>query len=80
VDEAIMVATERHARVPECLARIVRGQLLLGGTSDREKAEGANELERAKALIQETGAVLFERFIKASIKDDSGCWTPIIAI
>jgi adenylate cyclase len=24
VDEAIQVATERHARVPECLARIVR--------------------------------------------------------
>lgn len=80
VDEAIMVATERHARVPECLARIVRGQLLLGGTGDREKAEGVNELERAKALIQETGAVLFERFIKASIRDNSACSTPIIAI
>ena len=40
VDEAIKVATERHARVPECLARIVRAKLLLRSTSSDQKAEG----------------------------------------
>ncbi|WP_426440099.1 adenylate/guanylate cyclase domain-containing protein [Bradyrhizobium genosp. P] len=70
VDEAINVAKERHARVPECLARIVRGQLLLGAAGDDEKAEGAKELERARALIRETGAVLFERFVAADTAND----------
>jgi adenylate cyclase len=63
VDEAIKVATERHARIPECLARIVRADLLLRSISDNEKAEGMKELELAKALMRETGALLFETFI-----------------
>jgi adenylate cyclase len=63
VDKAIEVATERHARVPECLARIVRADLLLRSTIDDEKAEAARELERAKALMRETGAMLFETLI-----------------
>jgi class 3 adenylate cyclase/tetratricopeptide (TPR) repeat protein len=61
VDEAVKVATERHARIPECLARIVRADLLLRSPSD-QKAEGRQELERARALMRETGAVLFENF------------------
>ena len=44
VDEAINVATERHARVPECLARIVRADLLLRSASGDQKAEGRQEL------------------------------------
>ena len=71
VEEAIKVATERHARVPECLARIVRAQLLLRATGDDEKAEGARELARAKALMQETGAALFEPFINGNMPHDS---------
>ena len=63
VEEAIRVAAERHARVPECLARIVRADLLLRSSSNDEKADGAKELELAKALMRETGAVLFEAFI-----------------
>jgi class 3 adenylate cyclase/tetratricopeptide (TPR) repeat protein len=63
VDEAIKVATERHARIPECLARIVRANLLLRSATSDQKAEGRQELERARALMRETGAVLFERFI-----------------
>jgi adenylate cyclase len=63
VDEAIKVATERHARIPECLARIVRADLLLRSVSNDEKAEGLKELELAKALMRETGAMLFETFI-----------------
>jgi adenylate cyclase len=72
VNEAIMVATERHTRIPECLARIVRGKLLLRSAGDDEKAEGAQELERAKVLMRETGAVLFEPFIKATMPNDDG--------
>jgi adenylate cyclase len=63
VDEAIKVATERHARVPECLARIVRADLLLQSANDDDNAEGTEELELARALMRETGATLFEAFI-----------------
>jgi class 3 adenylate cyclase/tetratricopeptide (TPR) repeat protein len=62
-DEAIAVATERHARVPECFARIVRADLLLRSAPGDQKAEGRQELERASALMRETGARLFETFI-----------------
>jgi hypothetical protein len=60
VDEAIKVATERHARVPECLGRIVRAELLLRSPTSDQKSEGWQELERARALMRETGAVLHE--------------------
>src|SRR5207247_5989789 len=43
VGEAIRVATERHARVPECLARIVRADLLLRSATSVQKAEGRQE-------------------------------------
>ena len=63
VDEAIKVATERHARIPECLARIVRADLLLRSPTCDQKAEGRQELERARVLMRETGAKLFQNFI-----------------
>ena len=63
VDQAIEVATERHAGVPECLARVVRASLLLRSTTIDHNAEGRQELERARALMRETGAKLFETFI-----------------
>jgi len=66
VDQAIQVAIERHARIPECLARIVRAKLLLRSANSDEKAEGAQELERAKALMRETGAMLLETFINVT--------------
>ena len=52
VNEAIRVAAERHARVPECLARIVRADLLLRSIGNEEIAEGAKELELARALMR----------------------------
>ncbi len=61
-EEAIRIATERHARVPECIARIVRAGLLLRSATGDQKAEGSQELERARALMRETGATLFETF------------------
>jgi adenylate cyclase len=70
VDEAIRVASERCARVPECLARIVRGKLLLQSTNDDERAEGSRELDRARALMHETGAILFEPFIEGNVPQD----------
>lgn len=66
VDEAIHVATERHARVPECIARTVRADLLLRSNDSDEKAEGAKELELARGLMQETGAMLLESFINGT--------------
>jgi adenylate cyclase len=70
VIEAIRVATERHARVPECLARIVCGKLFLQSTNDSERAEGSRELDRARALMHETGAILFEPFIEGNVPQD----------
>jgi class 3 adenylate cyclase/tetratricopeptide (TPR) repeat protein len=66
VSEAIAVAIQRHARVPECLARIVRANLLLRSTTSDEKAEGRRELERANVLMLDTGAMLFETFINVT--------------
>jgi hypothetical protein len=52
--------------VPECLARIVRANLLLQSANSELKVEGRQELERARAQMRETGAVLFESFINAT--------------
>src|SRR5260370_21236044 len=71
VNQAIEVATERHTRLPECLARLVHADLLMrSGTNDQEAA-GKRELERAHELMRETGAVIFETFIKAA-NDEPG--------
>jgi class 3 adenylate cyclase/tetratricopeptide (TPR) repeat protein len=72
VTEAIEIATRRNARVPECFARIVHADLLMkSGASDQEAA-GRHELERAEALMRETGATIFEVFITPSTdKDDA---------
>jgi adenylate cyclase len=69
VDEAIKVAIERHARIPECLARIVRADLLRRSATSDQRAEGSQELERARALMRETGAMLFENFLNAANVD-----------
>ncbi len=62
-DEAIKVAMERHARIPECLARVTRADLLLRSSGGHREAEGRLEIARAKTLMQTTGAMLFGRFI-----------------
>jgi adenylate cyclase len=62
VNEAIKVAIDRNARVPECLARMVHARLLLSGPGDQEAA-GRHELERARALMRETGAMVFEALV-----------------
>ena len=72
VDEAIKVASERHARVPECLAHIIRAELLLRSTDNDQKAEGRQELDRAKALMRETGALLLEAFLNDTSVQQSG--------
>jgi class 3 adenylate cyclase/tetratricopeptide (TPR) repeat protein len=69
--EAIEVATERNARVPECLARIVHAELLRPGTND-QKIAGKQELERAQALMDETGAVIFKAMIAPSTDELHG--------
>jgi adenylate cyclase len=66
VNEAIEVSTARRARVPECFARIVRAELLLQSATRDQKAEGSDELSRARALMQQTGALMFEAFIEGA--------------
>jgi adenylate cyclase len=75
-NDAIRLAAERHARVPECLARIVRAAVLLRSTSNEEKVEGAKELELARALMQETGAILFDAFINRTSGAHSSAHLP----
>jgi adenylate cyclase len=58
VDEAIEIGIARRARVPECLARIVRAEILLESQSDDQNASLA-ELARARELINETGASIY---------------------
>lgn len=67
-EDAIAVSSERHARVPECFARIVHASLLK--QLDGHDQDGADaELARARALIQETGAALFNPMI-----EQTGAW------
>jgi class 3 adenylate cyclase/tetratricopeptide (TPR) repeat protein len=58
VDEAIEVAVARHTRAPECLARIVRAELLLD-SKPSDQSVALEELARAKALMHETGALIY---------------------
>jgi adenylate cyclase len=66
VTQAIAIATERHARIPECLARMVHADLLMRSATSDQQAAGKQELERAHDLMRETGAVIFESFINAA--------------
>jgi adenylate cyclase len=66
ISEASEVATARHARIAECLARIVRAELLLRSQTGDQQAEGVLELERASALIEETGARIFEPVLNSA--------------
>jgi adenylate cyclase len=68
VNEAIEVATKRNARVPECFARIVHAELLTRSGTDDQRIAGLQELERAQALMRETGAVIFEAFTTSGNK------------
>ena len=63
VNEAIEVAAARHARVAECFARIVRAEILARSPDGDLRAEAVLELGHARALMQQTGALLFETFI-----------------
>ena len=66
VDEAITIATARHARVPECLGRIVRAEILSKSKANDQRTAAAEERSRAAALMQETGALIFEKFINGT--------------
>ena len=59
VHQAIDVATARHARVAECLARFVHADLLMSFGTSEQKLAGGLELQRARKLVEETGAKIF---------------------
>jgi adenylate cyclase len=59
--EAIEVASARAARIPECLARIVQAEVLLrAGAAER----AGLELSKARALMEETGALLYRPLVQ----------------
>jgi predicted ATPase/class 3 adenylate cyclase len=58
--EAIEVASRRAARIPECLARIVLAEAALSA-GDAQGA--ARELPKVRALMEETGAKIYEGLV-----------------
>jgi tetratricopeptide (TPR) repeat protein len=66
---AITIATARHARIAECLARIVRAEALRSSRDAGRAAEAMGELNRAEALVQETGAFIYAPLIHAAQKN-----------
>jgi len=68
--EAIEVATARANRIPECVARIVHAEVLL---QNNEGERAVSELGRARALLEETEARLYEPLIgELSSRIESG--------
>jgi class 3 adenylate cyclase/tetratricopeptide (TPR) repeat protein len=65
-DEAIEIARTRHARLPECRARIVRASALLAAEGPAGSAAAAAELARAGELVEETGAAAYRAFVDAA--------------
>ena len=63
VNQAIDIATARHARIPECLARFVHGDLLSKTGTSEQKVLGGLELSRARKIMEETGARIFEHLL-----------------
>ena len=59
--EAIDVAVTRAARISECLARIVLAEVLL---KMDEPAGAGVELPKARALMEQTGAVLYQPLLR----------------
>ncbi len=64
--EAINIATVRHARVAECLARIVYAEALGASAGGNGSAEAEQELNRAEHLVQETGVMIFAHLIEGA--------------
>jgi adenylate cyclase len=64
-EEAIAVAVTRRTRVPECLARIVRAQILFDARANDQEEAAREELGRAEKLMQETGALIYAPLIRA---------------
>jgi class 3 adenylate cyclase len=60
-NEAVEAASGRNIRVVECLARIVRARTLLASGSD---AGLDGELERIRALIEESGAKAYQPLLR----------------
>lgn len=63
--EAIVVAQDRHARLPECRATITLGAALAAvGTGPDRLGEVAALIDRADALIELTGAGIYRRLLE----------------
>jgi predicted ATPase/class 3 adenylate cyclase len=65
-DEAIAVASSRHTRIPACLAHIVRAEIVGAGSERQIKAE--SDLKRARELIEETGAAIYQPLLDRVIQ------------
>jgi adenylate cyclase len=60
-DEAVEVARRQGAKVVECFARLIRARVLR--TSQRHLQRAHDDLDRALALVAETGAVAYGPFL-----------------
>jgi adenylate cyclase len=64
--EAVNIATARHTRVAECLARIVIAKALWASAGTNETARAEEELNRAEALVHEVGIAIFTPHIQTA--------------
>jgi len=65
-EEAIEIATVRHARVPECLARVVNAECLLASESSAALAKATREVAQAEELMRKTGAEIYAPLVQAT--------------
>jgi class 3 adenylate cyclase/tetratricopeptide (TPR) repeat protein len=63
---AIRIATVRHTRFAECLARIVRAEALYASGGTCEGTDAKQELNRTEALVKETGIIILAPLIRAA--------------
>jgi len=66
-EEAVRLARARSTKVTECRARLVLAQVLLQRDGARAREPIAAALDRALALVAESGARLYEPFIRVEL-------------
>jgi class 3 adenylate cyclase len=63
-EKAVSEACRYRALASECFARLVQARVLLSAAGVTEAASAGSALERALALVEETGARCYEPFIR----------------
>ena len=63
-DEALALAAVRRTRATECLAHIVRAEILSASRQAEQKAAARESVARAEALMRENGLLIYQNAIQ----------------